>query len=341
MLIPDKQDSTSVSNLLHWIGGFFGADINMEDIFPGIDMNKIFLHRLSTTCPDSGPKKTELVMKISWSSLILMLTLSYDSGFGFEATLFPQNKKTLAPVFSSIPFMPDYEDWDILDYGRLMLAYDFNDKTTKPTFSVATGISLQDSNKTYGTTLAATLGYEKEIWSLSGSVFQLNGGLLYSLFDQNSNLEMVNFFQKITLDLFLSYTYAGKGGSQFVAKGRLYLAGTTLAFDYFHKGKDGKDSEGGGTSLVAIIASICGSDVKDSLSECLENLLFKPKPGEASKSLVHLSICHHAPDYLVFLLRIKITPSITATSLQLQKKVDRTPNAQGLMPTAASPPREL
>ncbi|KAF3319359.1 hypothetical protein TWF173_003800 [Orbilia oligospora] len=331
-------------------------------------------------------------MKISWSSLILMLTLSYDSGFGFEATLFPQNKKTLAPVFSFIPFMPDYEDWDIvipagstepppeagdlneltratlklkrkklsfmamisgpdpnsqdfpcvkLDYGRLMLAYDFNDKTTKPTFSVATGISLQDSNKTYGTTLAATLGYEKEIWSLSGSVFQLNGGLLYSLFDQNSNLEMVNFFQKITLDLFLSYTYAGKGGSQFVAKGRLYLAGTTLAFDYFHKGKDGKDSEGGGASLVAIIASICGSDVKDSLSECLENLLFKPKPGEASKSLVHLSICRHAPDYLVFLLRIKITPSITATSLQLQKKVDRTPNAQGLMPTAASPPREL
>ncbi|KAF3191351.1 hypothetical protein TWF225_001489 [Orbilia oligospora] len=424
MLIPDKQDSTSVSNLLHWIGGFFGADINMEDIFPGIDMNKIFLHRLSITCPDSGPKKTELVMQVSWSSLILMLTLSYDSGFGFKATLFPQNKTTLAPVFSSIPFMPDYEDWDIvipagsteppeagdlnevitsltgsqidsvkegpvsfqltratlklerkklsfmamisgsdpnsqdvpcvkLDYGRLMLAYDFNDKTTKPTFSVATGISLQNSTKTYGTTLAAALSYEKGIWSLSGSVFRLNGGLLYSLFDQNSNLEMVNFFQKITLDLFLSYTYAGKDGNQFVAKGRLYLAGTTLAFDYFHKGKDGKgnpdwgftadlippDSEGGGTSLVSIIASICGSDVKNSLPECLENLLFKPTPGEASRSLVHLSISRHAPDYLVFLLRIKITPSITATFLQLQKKVDRTPNAQGLMPTAASPPK--
>ncbi|KAF3117427.1 hypothetical protein TWF103_006171 [Orbilia oligospora] len=424
MLIPDKQDSTSVSNLLHWIGGFFGADINMEDIFPGIDMNKIFLHRLSIICPDSGPKKTELVMQVSWSSLILMLTLSYDSGFGFKATLFPQNKTTLAPVFSSIPFMPDYEDWDIvipagsteppeagdlnevitsltgsqsdsvkegpvsfqltratlklerkklsfmamisgsnpnsqdvpcvkLDYGRLMLAYDFNDKTTKPTFSVATGISLQNSTKTYGTTLAAALSYERGIWSLSGSVFRLNGGLLYSLFDQNSNLEMVNFFQKITLDLFLSYTYAGKDGNQFVAKGRLYLAGTTLAFDYFHKGKDGKgnpdwgfaadlippDSEGGGTSLVSIIASICGSDVKDSLPECLENLLFKPTPGEASRSLVHLSISRHAPGYLVFLLRIKITPSITATFLQLQKKVDRTPNAQGLMPTAASPPK--
>ena len=174
-----------------------------------------------------------------------------------------------------------------------------------------------------------TVAEQPARWILSGSVLQMKGSALYSLFDSDCNLEMMQLLQHVSLSLSLRYIYeAGGGGSSFTANGTLVLGSYGFDFIYLHNGNSppsgqprwkfeatASTAENGGT-LAGVIASICGPDVMAKLPACVQNIAAS-KSG--SKNLGAFSL-FNTDEWIILLLRITLADGASVAFYQLQKK---------------------
>jgi hypothetical protein len=175
---------------------------------------------------------------------------------------------------------------------------------------------LQAPNVPGYATMDLSLSYAASKWTLQGNAGNISGALLYSLFDQSCNNEMLELLKNISLDVNLAYNYDSAGkGSDFLVNGKLHLGPVLLKYDYEYKGKTAKPDEpiwtfaasldigGNNGTLVDVIAAICGKQATEFLPTWLTNI--DVKPGE-DKALTFLRIVKTG-ETLYFVLRLQLT----------------------------------
>ncbi|KAL8826101.1 MAG: hypothetical protein Q9191_004007 [Dirinaria sp. TL-2023a] len=218
-----------------------------------------------------------------------------------------------------------------LEAASLELRYDIA-KPKSSSIMLATSTVMASPRATDVAIWNLDLRYDglKSEWELSGGVTGLRGYLIYSLFDDNCNVEMEQLLKNIILDLSLSYLYNSQGlGSTFTAAGILHLGDLQLACRYVHNG--GKDapekprwtfsaSLSAGqqkSTLLDILSSICGDGLKDLLPECVKNVKVEPPDNDAS--LTSLKVIKTEGAFLT-LIRLQVTKSISLAFYQIQEK---------------------
>ncbi|KAJ9633787.1 hypothetical protein H2199_009234 [Coniosporium tulheliwenetii] len=201
--------------------------------------------------------------------------------------------------------------------------------------------------------LGATVTYSGGSWVLTGTARNLSMELLYSLFDDDCNLEVMNMLSEVGIVMLdLQYTYDAEGnGNTFLVAGELELAGLTLDFRYEHQGKK-QDSEGASSSnwtfraqlkagqhnssLLDIIECICGkeSGISGVVPNCLgkvscdtsaEDLDFNPALSPVELEIVKLAADPAQPGSegcFLFKLRMTVGKGLNVTFVQYQSARD-------------------
>ena len=212
--------------------------------------------------------------------------------------------------------------------ARLMGSVSFQDGSSG---LLQQGIEYDDRSSTPDYVLVEKDGSEQlrllnGSWVFSGSIFGLRGSFIYSLCDDDANLEMVQLLENVVLDLSIDYTYAGKEGKSFGIHGTLYLGPLALDCTYTHEGA-GKwkffaslatSGQGAKTTLIDIVQSICDPEISKQLPSCIQNIEIIP---DKQAELTSLTIEHDpAGGWLMVYVRVRLTDGASIVLYQIQRK---------------------
>jgi hypothetical protein len=179
------------------------------------------------------------------------------------------------------------------------------------------------------------LGYyqTKSEWILSGGVLGMSGSFIYSLFDDDCNLEMVELLQHLTLSFDVTYVYNTKGvGSSFKLNGLLHIGSFDMDFTYQHNGRPTAKTVGAdpvwsfqaslanqsksGNNLFSLINALCGGDFSSALPGFLKDSKFSL--NENSK-LTQMKVLDTGKE-LLFVMRLQLTDGSSIAFYQIQTK---------------------
>ncbi|KAI5783944.1 hypothetical protein DFH27DRAFT_615802 [Peziza echinospora] len=251
----------------------------------------------------------------------LELTLSKERVI-FNAMLMgtPPDRKT-----SKVPVLR-------LGSASLDLQYDITEKRLLD-LAIKTEFLLTSPRASLSAKIGLSVVYSHSSWTLRGSVTGLSGALLYTLFDDDCSIELVNLLEHISLDLALQYKYEGGVGSSIAAEGALYLGALEFHYKYIHNGKrkDAPEDPDAGrswsfeaslqinakpTKLSAVVKSICGAELAKNLPSFLGDIDIAPHPESKSTSLR----VEQKGGYFIIIVTLRVSDGTTICFYQVQKQ---------------------
>ena len=220
----------------------------------------------------------------------------------------------------------------------LVLNVDWSKKSLNE-LSIATRTELTSPKTTETVLLNLNLGYYQQgpdsTWKLSGGLLGMSGSFIYTLFDDDCNLEIVELLQHMSISFDIEYVYNKEGlGSLFAVNGRLHIGTFNLDLSYIHNGKSAQSTiaddakpvwtfDAGLSSetqvdntLLGFLSSLCGEDLTNALPSFLTDIKVTPN---ADSDLTHLRIVS-TNDALVFAFRLQLTDGTSIAFYQLQQK---------------------
>ncbi|KAF5536846.1 hypothetical protein FNAPI_11620 [Fusarium napiforme] len=177
-----------------------------------------------------------------------------------------------------------------------------------------------------------SLTFNNPTWTLKGGLQGVRGSLLYSLFDQSSNEEMVQLLSNVILSLQLTYEYDGNAkASSFIAEGILRLGKLVFGVTYnYPKTREWtfaaslnvlKDDETEKEdSLLSVIGSLCGKELTEIVPDFVGKISVKPVGNTDLSSLKVVKL----EKAILVLVRLQITATTSIAFYQYQHKRENT-----------------
>lgn len=234
--------------------------------------------------------------------------------------------------------------------ATLDLRYNVRDKKVD-NCSLATCVAMRSPDPTLPAAVwYLDLAYENRAWTLSGGIQGLKGAFLHSLFDEQYNSEMSQVLAHMIFDLDLKYVYDAQAkASSFSATGAVRLGHLKLDARYTYpangewtfdaslnmggdddasngntppgggdKPDDGKPDSGGAgdNSLLSVLETICGEDLKAVLPDFVHGMAVQPVAGGDLTSLRVVKLT----GAILVLLRLQLTATTSVAFYQYQKR---------------------
>lgn len=181
-------------------------------------------------------------------------------------------------------------------------------------------------------------------WELNGSVSYISIGLLYSLFDEDCNLEVMNILSEVGIQE-LDLTYRYDQGNYFLASGILQLGELLLDFQYDHPPPPPGGSKSPwsfkaqlsigeqNSSLLSIIQSVCGENISSVVPNCFGNTpitpshvvtdpsaVFDPASSPVELEVIDIPADSNSKGCFLFKLRLTLAGDLHVVFVQYQEK---------------------